>query len=61
MRIYWTVIEKQSQPGSRYARFTPGLLTLHSIIQAVECAFPYHIDKEVLKETKEKLGLEQVQ
>jgi len=28
--------------------------------QAVECAFPYHIDREVLKDCKEKFGLEQV-
>ena len=28
--------------------------------KAVECAFPYHISKEVLAERKESLGLEQV-
>ena len=31
------------------------------IIYAVECAFPYHIDRKVLKDCKEKFGLEKVQ
>merc|ERR1719427_392886 len=28
--------------------------------KAVECAFPYHIEREVLKQTLDKFGLEQV-